>query len=285
MLSVSALGKGRIQNEDIKSLPEIVSAGGSMSQLPNASKVYVDVTGINKQLTTAITDGSLGNKALPSQTGNAGRYLATDGSLISWEDISGLSGSITDVSGAYTATALDDTLQFTATATLTLPAIASVPGKKYTIISNSGVVGTIDGDLSEQICGRNSIIVSGFNDSIQIQNNGTSWLDLSGKCRRTDSVVFTCSTSGSGIVSQTTSMFTGVSNGGVTGRCTLSVSAAACPSAVEYCSFTNIESAATGGGAWLGSIGGTPGSSISLQRVAGNNSANGNGNATCTCFR
>jgi len=51
---------GKIQNEDIKSLAELTGAGGSASQLPNDTKIYVTANGLNKQLSQAITDGDIG---------------------------------------------------------------------------------------------------------------------------------------------------------------------------------------------------------------------------------
>lgn len=51
---------GKIQNEDLKSLAELTGAGGSPSQLPNDTKIYVTANGINKQLSQAITDGDIG---------------------------------------------------------------------------------------------------------------------------------------------------------------------------------------------------------------------------------
>lgn len=60
LLSTQALAKGKIQNEDIKSLSELVSAGGVMSQLPNDTKIYVTANGINTQLSTAIQSGVIG---------------------------------------------------------------------------------------------------------------------------------------------------------------------------------------------------------------------------------
>ena len=51
---------GRLQNEDHKTLTELTTAGGSMSQLLNDTKIYITAKGLNKQLSTAITDGSIG---------------------------------------------------------------------------------------------------------------------------------------------------------------------------------------------------------------------------------
>lgn len=49
---------GGLQNEDIATAAELVSDGGSASQLPNASKIWVSAFG--KTLAQAITDQDIG---------------------------------------------------------------------------------------------------------------------------------------------------------------------------------------------------------------------------------
>lgn len=51
---------GQIQNEDIKSVAELTSAGGTAAQLPNDTKVWVTANSINKTLQQAIIDGDIG---------------------------------------------------------------------------------------------------------------------------------------------------------------------------------------------------------------------------------
>lgn len=51
---------GKIQNEDIKSAAELVSAGATAASLPNDDKVYVTASSINKTLKQAIIDGDIG---------------------------------------------------------------------------------------------------------------------------------------------------------------------------------------------------------------------------------
>lgn len=62
---------GKIQNEDIKTLSELTSAGGSASQLINDTKIYVSAKGINKQLSAAIVDGDIGAGGGGSGSGEA----------------------------------------------------------------------------------------------------------------------------------------------------------------------------------------------------------------------
>lgn len=53
------MAKMKIQDSDIKSSAELISAGGTASQLPNDTKVYVTASSLNKTLYQAITDGDL----------------------------------------------------------------------------------------------------------------------------------------------------------------------------------------------------------------------------------
>lgn len=51
---------GKIQDADVKSLTDLLSAGGTKSQLINDTKIYVTGNGINDQLSNAIINGQLG---------------------------------------------------------------------------------------------------------------------------------------------------------------------------------------------------------------------------------
>lgn len=51
---------GKIQNQDIKSVAELVSGGATAASLPNDDKVYVSANSINKTLKQAILDGDIG---------------------------------------------------------------------------------------------------------------------------------------------------------------------------------------------------------------------------------
>lgn len=57
---------GKIQNEDVKSLSELTGAGGSVSQLPNDSKIYVSSNSLNDQLSVLLTSGAIANKEVAS---------------------------------------------------------------------------------------------------------------------------------------------------------------------------------------------------------------------------
>lgn len=51
---------GKIQNEDIKSVAELISAGATESSLPNDDKIFVTALGLNKSLKQAIIDEDIG---------------------------------------------------------------------------------------------------------------------------------------------------------------------------------------------------------------------------------
>lgn len=86
-------------------------------------------------------------------------------------------------SANYTATSSDTTIIFTADATLSLPAAASVPGKKYLILtSGSGTDSTIDPSGAELVCGAATILLSGGGDGIEIQSDGANWNGLNYGC-------------------------------------------------------------------------------------------------------
>src|SRR6185295_8023487 len=82
----------QIQNEDIKTEADITGAGGSASQLPNDTKIWVTANGINKRLDQAIADGDIGSgggttiKARAST--NAGQSIpATTATIIDFGNI------------------------------------------------------------------------------------------------------------------------------------------------------------------------------------------------------
>lgn len=74
-LPIFASAKGRIQNEDVKTLSELTTAGGSMSQLINDTKIYL--TGSAVQLSTAITNGLIGGGGGGSLKWNEGPNAPT----------------------------------------------------------------------------------------------------------------------------------------------------------------------------------------------------------------
>jgi len=66
-----------------------------------------------------VTSGGAGT-VLPSQAGNSGKYLKTDGSILSWDTVSGGSGTVTSVSGTGTVSGLTLSGTVTTSGNLTL---------------------------------------------------------------------------------------------------------------------------------------------------------------------
>ena len=71
---------GRLQDADFKTEAELVAAGSSAAQLLNDSKVYITANGLNKKLSTAITDGDIGAASNPdNKLSNPGFEKGTTG--------------------------------------------------------------------------------------------------------------------------------------------------------------------------------------------------------------
>jgi hypothetical protein len=85
---------GWIQNEDVKSSAEVISDGGTTSQILNTSKMWDNINGV--LLNTDITN------FWPSQTGNSGKFLTTNGTTASWAT-TGSGNAITQLTGDVTA--------------------------------------------------------------------------------------------------------------------------------------------------------------------------------------
>jgi hypothetical protein len=58
--SQAAFAAGKIQDADVKTEAELVSAGATKVQLINSKKIYVEVNGINDRLDNAIVNGQIG---------------------------------------------------------------------------------------------------------------------------------------------------------------------------------------------------------------------------------
>lgn len=151
---------GKIQNEDIKSASELTGAGGSASQLPNDTKIYVTASSLNKTLYQAITDGNLsgggGTYAITSKTAN---YTATTSDKIILCDSSG------------------------GTFTITLFAASGNSGKELIIkkTDSSLTAVTIDGNGSETIDGSTTTTLNTKDECIRIVCDGTNWFSIERK--------------------------------------------------------------------------------------------------------
>lgn len=101
----------------------------------------------------------------------------------------------------YTATNNEETILGSASGgawTLSLPAAASVKGKRYYVVQTASTANalTIDPNASETVCGQTTIKLIGQNDGIEIQSDGTNWLGLNGGCERKDRFAFSGGTYG-----------------------------------------------------------------------------------------
>lgn len=115
--------------------------------------------------------------------------------------------TIVSKSSGYTATDKDETIVFTASATLSLPAASTVKGKKYEVIASGGSFQvTIDPNSTETVCGQTTVKLdasSTYTDSMLIQSDGSNWVGLNESCTRREAMQFTCASGGSTIGSQT----------------------------------------------------------------------------------
>ncbi len=54
---------GKLQNEDFKSVADLIAAGSDQSHLLNDTKIYITANGLNQQLSTAISAGLIGGSS------------------------------------------------------------------------------------------------------------------------------------------------------------------------------------------------------------------------------
>jgi len=89
---------GFIQNEDLKTVAELVAAGSTASSLPNDDKIYVTAGGINKTLKQAIIDGDIGSSgaSAPQISSSCGHYSLTTSGFVT---ITNLTVTITTSGG------------------------------------------------------------------------------------------------------------------------------------------------------------------------------------------
>ena len=96
-------------------------------------------------------------------------------------------------SGNYTATTNDESIIFSAAATLTLPAAASVSGKKFHVVANGSASYVTLSPASGNVCGVGSIQLAGGGESVDVQSDGANYQGLNGSCYVTRNVQITCS--------------------------------------------------------------------------------------------
>jgi hypothetical protein len=125
--------------------------------------------------------------------------------------------TIVSKSANYTATDQDETIVFTADATLSLPAAASYKGKKYHIFASGATTEvTIDPNGSETVCGNTTVRMEGT-ETGTIQSDGTNWIGVAGFCDKEMSAYLT-NTGSCAVSTQSGTWITSVSDPGV-GKC------------------------------------------------------------------
>lgn len=88
--------KGKIQNEDVKSLSELTTAGGAASQLINDTKIYL--SGSSKQLSQAISDGDFATSSTITENAQTGTsytlVLGDKGKLVSLSNAAAVTATV-----------------------------------------------------------------------------------------------------------------------------------------------------------------------------------------------
>jgi hypothetical protein len=164
----------------------LVKSGGTSSQFLKAdgSVDSTSYTPTSRTLTiNGVSQDLSANRtytidALPSQTGNSGKYLTTDGTNASW---SNLAYSVTSVSTTYSESATSGTKIIKATTaggafTINLP---TAVGNTATIIikKTAGSANlTIDGAGTETIDGGLTAILRRVDESITLVSDNSNWL-------------------------------------------------------------------------------------------------------------
>jgi hypothetical protein len=137
-----------------------------------------------------VTSGGAGT-VLPSQTGNANKYLKTDGTALSWATVSSSSGTVTSVGGTGTVNGITLTGTVTSSGNLTLggtldlsspPTIGNTTpntGTFTTLIGGGGSAnyGQITGGATTKAVQFQTLGSDG-NVSLAIQPKGTGAIDL-----------------------------------------------------------------------------------------------------------
>jgi hypothetical protein len=145
----------------------------SVTALPDSSGLVFH--GPNGVKDTVVFEGETGGSgsSLPSMTGNAGKYLTTDGTTASWGTISAsYTPTITTQATSTTLTDAYETWVFTgsAPATFTLPAT----GTRFIIKSRGSGTLTVSGTLYTTSSKSSITLLNG--DSYTLQWDGAFWI-------------------------------------------------------------------------------------------------------------
>lgn len=183
----TAISAGAIVDADINAAAAI-----TRSKIANGTASHVVVNAgdgsLSSEAQLAISRGGTGqasanaalNALLPTQTGNATRFLQTDGTDTTWASPAGANLAVSTVTTTHSASAGDDIYFVDATSgafTSTLPTAVGNDGKVLTYIkigTDFNVV-TVDGDGSETIAGKlaRKLVIPG--STLSVISDGTNW--------------------------------------------------------------------------------------------------------------
>lgn len=149
---------------------------------PDSSLVVADQSAANGQRDIHITVEPVTAKAQAILTNAVVSRDAVNGQVTTIN-------TVVSKTTTYTATANDESIFMSASGgawTLSLPAAASVRGKKFHLVitAASGNAVTIDPNSTETVCGSSTVKMVGLDDTLTIQSDGTNWIGLDNTCYR-----------------------------------------------------------------------------------------------------
>ncbi len=171
----------------VGTVTSVAASGGSTGLAFSGSPITTSGT-LTLSGTLSITNGGTGqttasgaiNALVPAQTGNTGKFLSTNGSIVSWQTLPG-SGTVTSVavSGANGIGVSGSPITTSGTINLTLGAITP------TSVSSSGIV------TGTNISATGTISGSNFSGTSSGTNTGDQTITLTGDVTGTGSGSFT----------------------------------------------------------------------------------------------
>ncbi len=152
--------------------PVISSAGGALS-----SEAQLN---ISRGGTGQASANSALNAFLPTQSGQSGKYLTTNGTDTSWGSQTAVGLSVVSKTTTYTATTSDDVILASTAGgayTITLYASSGNSGKvlRFKKTTSDFSVLTIDGNGSETIDGVTTTTLNTFGEEVTLVCDGSNW--------------------------------------------------------------------------------------------------------------
>ncbi len=157
---------------------KVASLNAALTGTPTAPTAAFG-TSTTQIATTAFVAAQAFSLNLPGQLGNTGKYLRTNGTVATWEEVVLPEMKQRAIAGADTLVLTDrqKVLHYTATSnsTLALPAAATAGDGLYCTLRNaSNTDWTIDPNAAELICGQATVVVrAGYTGVLRC--DGTAW--------------------------------------------------------------------------------------------------------------